>query len=215
MDMKYRAQTILICFFCGIGLVLPSCSEKHEVPETVSYTAINDSALVLARSGDIILRCGKDELSKLFCRLNTRDPHYSHCGVLSCTDSGIFVAHIIGGDDNPGGYIRYEPVRSFIRPEQHTRWALVRYDLDSAARERFRESMRLTLEKKIRFDAAFDLATDDRMYCSELVYKMLLQATADSAYLIPTVSSPGRKYIAIDNLFGNTHSTTVCAISYK
>ncbi|MBL7713696.1 MAG: hypothetical protein JNL13_14575 [Chitinophagaceae bacterium] len=215
MNMNYRVQTIAVYFCCGVGLVLPSCSGKHEARETIRYHTVNDSALALARNGDIVLRCGKDELSKLFSRLNARDQQYSHCGILSRTDSGLYVTHIIGGNDNPGGYIRYEPVQSFIRPEQHTRWALVRYDLDSVAQQRFLYNMHLALKQRTRFDAAFDLATDDRMYCSELVYKLLLRATADSVYLSPTISSSGKKYVAIDNLFDNTHSTTVCAISYK
>lgn len=213
--MNYRVQIIVVCFFCGIGQMMSSCSGKHDMQGAIRYDTINDSALALARNGDIVLRCGKDELSKLFSRLNARDQQYSHCGILCRTDSGLYVTHIIGGNDNPGGYIRYEPVQSFIRPEQHTRWALVRYDLDSMVQERFLYNMHLALKQHTRFDPAFDLATDDRMYCSELVYKLLLRATADPAYLSPTISSSGKKYIAIDNLFDNTHSTTVCAISYK
>ncbi|HTN16350.1 MAG TPA: hypothetical protein VL092_01620 [Chitinophagaceae bacterium] len=215
MHTKYQVRTVIAGLLFGVSQVLSSCSETKETGDAIVYRAFNDSLLASARSGDVVLRCGRDELSKLFSRLNTRDQSYSHCGVLSCTDSGQYVTHIIGDNHHSVSDIVYEPVAAFIRPEMNKRWALVRYDLDSVAQESFLQGVHLLREQGIRFDVAFDLLTDDRMYCTELVYKLLLQASADSGYLKPTISSSGRKYIAIDNLFGNVHSTTICAISYK
>jgi hypothetical protein len=198
------------------GGLWASCSFSGPDPnQQVHYHQRNDSFLAFARSGDIVLRCGKDEISRLFCRLNRRNQHYSHCGVLSNTDSGLYVTHIIGGSENPEGGILYEPVRLFIRPEQNSRWALIRYDLDSTRLEIFQQNIHRPLDSTIRFDAAFDLATDDKMYCSELLYKGLIKAAQDSLYIRLSAGRSGKQYIAIDDLFENRHCKIICEVSYK
>lgn len=197
------------------GLYFNAC-RPPSVPEkgyADSGSAI-DSCISLIQSGDLILRCGRDEISKFFCQLNTRDKKYSHCGTAVKTDSGVYIYHITGDADNVTGRMIYEPVFSFAHPKKNSKWAIVRYDFDSVTRWQFCKKVASFYTAKTVFDEQFDLQSDDKMYCSEMVYKAMLAATQDSLFILPTISVSGKPYIAVDNLSENKHCRTICEITY-
>lgn len=168
----------------------------------------------MVRTGDFIFRCGKDEVSQLFTRLNKNNQNYSHCGIAISTDSGLYVCHIIGGSDNPDGHIRLEKMQDFIDQAKNERWAIVRYQLTESENSMFLKQLEFFRMRNVSFDTQFDLATDDRMYCSELLYKSLILATKNSGFIAFTQTLSGKRYIAIDNLFQNKHCKTICEIAY-
>jgi hypothetical protein len=71
----------------------------------------------------------------------------------------------------------------------------------------------------IRFDSLFEMQTDDKMYCSEMIYKALLKATNNRIKLnmttpshadkvmyshftgVPVEKVSGAQQVAIDNLY--------------
>jgi hypothetical protein len=60
----------------------------------------------------------------------------------------------------------------------------------------------------------FDLATDDRLYCAEFVYKAIRDATGDTAYFGKT-RILDRTYIGVDNLTDPGHAGIICDVQYK
>lgn len=207
------------CFFPVLAalslLFFSSCtSEVREVPVPVLRSREN-SCLALAHSGDLIVRSGRDEISRLFCLMNTRDPRYSHCGVLYRTDSGLYVYHIIGeGSNRREGQVQYEAVASFVNEKVNKQWAIIRYTVEPAVLKAFCDTISSFYHTGLFFDTRFDLTSNDKMYCSEMVYKAMLAATRDSAFIVPSVAQSGKRYIAIDNLYGNKISQTICEITY-
>lgn len=197
---------VLLCLFAA-------CREP-EIRNRVNHEEM-DSISVLIQSGDIILRAGKDELSQLFKRLNTHNQTYSHCGMALADSSGVSVIHLIGSVNNPSGKIIKEPLMSFVQAESNSSWAIIRYDLDSISKQNFILAIRRFMDKPIVFDHQFDLATDDKMYCSEMLYKALLIAAKDSSLIPLTLTKTGKKYVAIDNLFEHKHCKTIGEIAYK
>jgi hypothetical protein len=64
------------------------------------------------------------------------------------------------------------------------------------------------------FDTQFNLASDDRMYCSEFVYKAIEQATNNKTVL-PVTTINNIKFITLDNLFINPFCTEVKRVTYN
>lgn len=179
-----------------------------------SYNQANESMIQKIQSGDVILRQGKDELSQLFARLNKRHQQYSHCGIALQTDSGTFVYHIISTAQNIEGKILCEPVSTFIQPRTNAAWAIVRYDLNVNQVSDLLYQISGYAAKGVVFDKQFDLATNDKLYCSEMLYKAILLAKQDSTIIKPTTSNTGKIYIAIDNLYEHKHCKTIGEIAY-
>jgi len=65
----------------------------------------------------------------------------------------------------------------------------------------------------VEFDFDFDMYTDDKMYCSEMIYKALLLATNNENY-IPLSHVIEKPYVAIDNLYLNDHCNLIFCFNY-
>ncbi len=48
-----------------------------------------------------------------------------------------------------------------------------------------------------------------------MIYKAFVLASKDSLLILPTLTQTGKKYIAVDNLFGHKHCKTIGEITYK
>ena len=58
------------------------------------------------------------------------------------------------------------------------------------------------------------MATDDKMYCSEMIYKGLVKVTGDPNYI--TLSKViDKPYVAIDEMYLNPHCTQLFRYEYK
>jgi hypothetical protein len=194
-----------------------SCNTSSNAPilDFDQWNRVNNVAITQIKSGDIILRKGRDELSNIFAQVNSKNQNYSHCGIAQFTPSGLYVYHIIGSHDNPKGRIIRESIRSYVNPKLIANWAVIHYNLDSLKMSLLFEKVQYYLSQKVSFDHRFDLESDGQLYCSEFIYKALIYATKDTALISKSISSFGKPYIAIDNLFGHRGSKTVCEITYK
>ncbi len=201
--------------YCLFFLLIIACSCKEKQPNQKVVVAHNDSAIKGIQTGDLILRRGRDQVSDFFARLNTRNQTYSHCGLAVQTDSGVFVYHIMATVNHVEGQIIYEPIYCFIDSKINSRWAIIRYDLDSTKVSHLLAKMQDYISRKITFDEQFDLQSDDKMYCSEMLYKALFFASRDTLIMPITIAHSGKKYIAIDNLFEHKNCKTIGEIAYK
>lgn len=193
------------------------CHSTKDQPklDTVANQGIYDSASTLLAHGDLVLRLGRDDLSKMFARLNVRNPKYAHCGVAFLTPKGFVVYHVIGGADNPKGTVVVEPLRSFVSAQNIEQWAIIRYDFTSKQKALFLQNIQDDYRRKVSFDEDFDLTTDQAMYCTEMIYKAMLNATGDTSFIQRTQTHTAKPYIAVDNLFEHKHCQTICEVVYK
>lgn len=60
----------------------------------------------------------------------------------------------------------------------------------------------------------FDWQSNDRMYCSEMIYKTITSATGDERY-IPLSKGYGRTFCGIDDLYRNGHAQHICQVRFK
>lgn len=209
----------LITFF--ISCTSPA-SEKgpnasHEKTAENNISRLKD----FAQQGDLVVRMTDDLISEQIKFLNEKEKIYSHAGIIIMQNGEPFVCNI-SPNDPTNDTIQIEPVDSFLNPAKNLACALYRYEINNAERASLKETLIGYKQKHITFDWLYDIATDDKMYCAELIEKALRMATNDRisirqtnipAFMQPTVFAffkkqqvtkkmiADRKIITIDNLY--------------
>ncbi|MCW3122099.1 MAG: hypothetical protein JWQ38_1591 [Flavipsychrobacter sp.] len=173
-----------------------------------------DSAVSLLRSGYIVLRLGQGADSYLLSQMNQKDKTYSHCGIVMIENGYPFVYHSIGGEDNPDQRLRRDSANFFFSHQHNMAFSIVRYDLATDKVDELRQVVYQYFRQRPRFDMQFDLITDDKIYCAELVYKAVNKAMHDTGYIRPT-RFMGYTFVGIDDLFLNPHAHIVWQTKFK
>ena len=201
---------------CCLLFFMASCSSKKEndIKDSAKENSIKQEQNidkdfeVISRSkkyvkqGDLILRTGRDFTSDLMRRVSIVDKTYSHCGIASFENDTLFVYHAIGGEWNQDQKLKRDPFEFFCNPYENRSFGIFRYELSSDEQLKVFALIRKFYNDGMKFDMQFDLDTNDRMYCSEFVYKTIETATGHRIK-IPLDTLNSKKFVAIDNLFIN------------
>lgn len=175
---------------------------------------LRDSAITLLHSGDMVMRMGIDVSSYMLAQMNQENKDYSHCGLVMIENGYPFVYHSIGGEDNPDARMRRDSASFFFSPVNNTALGIVRYDMPDTAKAALHRIVRRLYKEGKMFDMNFDIHTDDRLYCAEMVYKAVNEAMRDDDYIRP-VKVFSYTFVGIDNLFLNPHAKVIWQIKYK
>ena len=195
-----RTLVLFLGWLVFPGLLFPGTKTPHT--ETENRFHIEESSL---HTGDIVLRSGKGFVSDLFRKSSKRDQQYSHSGIIRMTPNGAMVYHIIGGT-HPGNKsdLMIEPLSTFCDSRNTVSCAVFEYDFLKEKEEAVNTFLdNLSIQKPV-FDDDFDLATTDKLYCTELIYQMCLQT---ASVKLPSTIFNSNSYIALDNLYLNSFTT--------
>ncbi len=224
-------------------LMMISCNGKkdqavHEMDAVQKERLKIEETRPLIKDGDLIVRTGNDYISGILIELNFKDKTYSHCG-MAFTDSGrIYVYHNMAGDFNPDEKMRRDLLDSFCNPVNNYGFGIYRYNMDTAALENLKNIFLVHYKNRLPFDMSFDLGTDDKMYCAELVAKSLYRATSgriqiqaggmnkkimdkylkralDTRIFKSDKEAYALEYISLDNLYLNPHCKEIKQVTYK
>lgn len=210
-----------------MGLMwIPGCSENSPVshPQPIAQQQEKmertrwacrsiDSVATLVETGDIITRTGNDFTSESLRNLQQRIKLYSHCGIASIENDTLFVYHALGGEFNPDQRIRRDPFPAFCAPSVNRGIGIFRYQIPATLRRHGAEAARNFLLNDIRFDMDFNLATNDKMYCAEMVMKAML--TGSQGQLHFDSSRIGKfVFVGVDDLILEEHAISVAAVKY-
>lgn len=176
--------------------------------------SVVDSTNKLLRTGDLVVRRGDDMTSYMLSRLNINDKKYSHCGIVVIESGNPYVYHSIGGEDNPDEKLRKDSASIWFSPANNMEYAAYRYNFSDSIIDKVISSVEILYKEQIMFDMDFDLKTDERLYCSEMVYKSLLRSIGSSLEIKPHKHF-GYTYVGVDDLYLNTHARPVCQIRFK
>lgn len=203
--------------FVGIilSLLLFSCSS--ESPSAIVKKESNQEKIAegirLLKDGDLILRTGRSFISSALRRFSLKDQTYSHCGFVRKENGKTLVYHAIGGEANPQKTLRKVSIKTFCNPKQNTGFGIFRYALTHKERDSLDSLIDKYYKDQIPFDRSFDLTTNNAFYCTEFIYKTLLAVT-NKNYL-QTSHIGDFKYIAIDNLYLNKHTTSIYEVKFQ
>jgi hypothetical protein len=140
------------------------------------YSMIEEGRSLL-KEGDLVVRMNRDPSSHFIQYFNHQDKSYSHSGIVLYENGYPYVYHIVDGAENPDGKLRMDSLSRFCDPRRNVAFGIFRYEMNSAEIERVKKLIHEWYKKALRFDTRFDLKTDDRMYCSEMISKALEDAT--------------------------------------
>lgn len=203
-----------------------SCTIRDKSPEPPApvnayqpfYNQISEAELMV-KEGDLVLRNGQEFSSQYIKNFSRTDKSYSHAGLVFFKNGYPYVYHIVPGEENPDEKLRADSLKAFCNPRKNFGFAVYRYAMDTAEVAKFRDAVYQWYAQGVSFDSTFNLKTDDRMYCSEMIKKGLAKATAGRISLATTRTSKTEaklfaayfhaplsyttnlELVAIDNLF--------------
>ncbi|RFM27712.1 YiiX/YebB-like N1pC/P60 family cysteine hydrolase [Deminuibacter soli] len=174
--------------------------------------AVHNAALLL-QPGDIITRTGTDFTSESLRRLCRRDNTYSHCGIVNIENDSIVVYHALGGETSANQQLKREPLAVFCNGNSNKGFGIFRMPLTPAVYHRVDSMVHACYAAGLPFDMAFDLHTDDKMYCSEFVYKTFSRAFGNP-HLFTTTTTGSLQYAGVDDIFLQPSCTAVARYKY-
>lgn len=168
----------------------------------------------LLQNGDLIFRHGRGFVSNAFRQLSLRDHRYSHAGIVHLEQGKVFIYHCIGGEENLSNKMRKESLEEFCKPEFVHSFGIYRTDLDASALNTLDAEVGELYKKGLEFDMDFDMKTDGKMYCTEMIYKELIKVSGDKNFL-PLTKFSGKTYASCDNIYLSPHCRKIYAYSYS
>ena len=230
-----------LVFSIVIVILFFSCSIKEKKQENIPavvdayaafYNQIKEGKTLL-KEGDLVVRSGNDMTSQLIKNFNRKDKNYSHAGIVFFKDGEPKVYHILAGGQNPDAKMVADSLEKFCYPRQNTGFAIYRYNIDSAEINTMRSSVTNWYNEGVRFDSTFNLKSNDRMYCSEMIKKALARATNNRIVIATTKPSNAEALLAathlplsvdyiskldlipVDNLYMNTHCRLISRFDFN
>lgn len=229
---------ILILFISNgfsLGMGNATNQESTLVPHTKyvnPYIMINEGQTLL-KEGDLVVRLNQDLTSRFIKNFNRLDKSYSHAGIVLFENGYPYVFHVVKGDENPDGKLKKDSLSWFCNPRKNIAYGIFRYKMDTDEIKRLKDLIYKWYAMGVQFDPAFDLKTDDKMYCSEMVRKALAEATRKriliktteltiteaklfSTYMhLPFAYTSKLRVVSIDNLYKHPSCYLVKEFNYN
>lgn len=176
---------------------------------TLAFIQIHN-AQIAVQSGDLVLRTGRDYTSEVMRKLSLHDKTYSHCGIASIENDSVFVYHSIGGEWNPDQKLRRDLFAVFCNPFENRGFGIYRYTFNKKQKEKVLRNVHQFYKKEVMFDMQFNLDSDDRMYCSEFVYKAMKPVQKLKTTTINHIT-----FVAVDNLFADAGCNEIKRVKFQ
>lgn len=165
-------------------------------------------------TGDLVTRTGNDFTSETLRNLCVRDKTYSHCGIASWEKDSLFIYHAMGGEWNPDEKLRRDSWELFAEPYSNKGVGLFRFILPDSTNKNLIAVIQDYYQAGLSFDMKFDLATDEKMYCAEFIYKVYAKASYHQLQF--NKSHIGNfEFVGPDDIFLHPFCKKIAEIVYK
>ena len=167
-----RLVLILVAIPILLGVIL-RIERKRENSRPQRYELTREE-LGLLRSGDIVLRMGYGVVSALL-ESSSGGMGVSHCGILTGEAPDFTVIHSISAELSEMDGVQTCPLSEFVRGAKQGSFVAVRCRV-AEAEDMVRHANRY-LQQRIPFDLTFDIRDSSKIFCSELLYLSILNAS--------------------------------------
>ena len=148
--------------------------------------------------GDLLLRRGSTFVSTLISRAFPAADGMSHCGIVIKERDKWRIIHSISGSISDQDGIRIDDLGSFVAKAHQGKLYHVKPEF-KVKRERLVSAAYYYLAQKAAFDHEFDLEDRSRLYCSELVRAVYLDAGVEDVFKYKKVA--GKALVDMGSFF--------------
>ncbi len=193
--MEGRLQQILI-IFCLVACAAPD--KQKPLPF--------DSQVL--QNGDLIYRYGNGFFSSYFQGVSDSVKTYSHVGIVHKEGEAIFVIHSEASELTGVGFVQRQPLVEWLA--EVLDWGIYRLDRPQVQRDEIVRLAMIQHTKKTPFDLDFSNATDEAMYCTELIAKCINRALGEEL-IQPHARLMGAEFYSVDDTFLVDDIFLICA----
>ena len=149
-------------------------SEKKRV--IVNYT-LTRKEIEMMRDGDIILRHGYGFVSDLITETLSEKTNVSHCAIFVKNDTSMHVIHSVSQSLSDYDGVQMQDLKRFINDSKKNSVIVLRYKTQqNEDPSLISKNAHYYLDKKVPFDNNFDITDSTEFFCSELLWKVFLNA---------------------------------------
>lgn len=134
------------------------------------------------QSGDIILKHGRGWVSRRIVQILHEKEKISHCGLVIRQKDSLFIIHSVAREVSGSDGVQTISLKKFIRDTAPGSLRAVRLKAPADTRRKMAEEALKYLSRKTPFDYDYDYTSDDKIYCSELVYRVVLNASGEDCF---------------------------------
>ncbi|HNW69169.1 MAG TPA: YiiX/YebB-like N1pC/P60 family cysteine hydrolase [Bacteroidales bacterium] len=155
--------------------------EHHSMQEQSFYRyTLSKEELAKIQDGDIILRHGYGLVSDMIVEQLDEKYDISHCSIVCKTDTNYTVIHSVSSSLSDVDGVQSQDLKNFINESQYNSVIVIRYKpkIDKP-RSAISRKAKYYLGQHIPFDNAFDINDSSEFYCTELLWKVILNEYGD------------------------------------
>lgn len=161
---------------------------------------LSHDELDLIQDGDIILRHGYGLVSDMIVKTLKENISLSHCAIVIKNDSLFGVVHSVSQSVSEADGVQFQDIKTFIKHSQKNSILLVRLKSnDSLVGNKISDRALYYYKLKIPFDHSFDLFDDKEFYCSEIVWRIIMEV--DDIDIFPDKSTKSKRYLNFSNFY--------------
>ncbi|MBK8228251.1 MAG: hypothetical protein IPK70_13890 [Flavobacteriales bacterium] len=154
---------------------------------------LSDAEMAELQPGDIILRRGHGLVSDLISSVLSEEYDVSHCGIVAEHDSALWVIHSVSSSVSEADGMQSHRLQSFVGQSKPGSVIVTRLRT-AADRSLIARRAKELLRRKVPFDHDFDLEDTTRIYCSELVWRIIRDDYGIDVFDAPAVGDKAGRY---------------------
>ena len=135
----------------------------------IEKTDINKKLL---KNGDLILRKGKSPESFVVYTAD-KSADFSHIGMVVSEANKLFVVHAV---PHKNKVLKKETIEQFLSKKNASKYAIYRANFSEKELQNVTQNVIEFYNNGVAFDNQYNLKTDDKMYCTELILKAFSKA---------------------------------------
>lgn len=178
MKKRYLVRSLVI--IAGLSIVTTGGLYVYEETETraelTSSYSLTHQEIEQLKHGDIIMRKGYGLVSRVIATKLQGDYELSHCGVVIEREGMKYVVHTVSASYSEIDGVQVQTISDFIRQSKPGSVVVNRFTDEALAGETVTGVMGY-LKRSMPFDNNFDITDTSALYCTELIWRSLLERT--------------------------------------